>query len=95
MNEVLELRSTDLSGSASLLQELVLLERVGSTEEERPYPNQTTGRVGRVVVIEDGLLWFFAWLSKGGVDYHLVWSKCMAMDLSGLEYLDRKTSNFI
>ena len=56
MNEVLELRSTDLSGSASLLQELVLLERVGSTEEERPYPNQPTGRVGRVVVVEDGLL---------------------------------------
>ena len=45
-----------LSGSGSLLQELVLLERADSTEEERPYPNQTIGRVGRVVVIEDGLL---------------------------------------
>lgn len=44
-----------LSVSGSLLGELGLLERIGSTEEERPYPNQTTGRVGRVVVIEDGL----------------------------------------
>ena len=24
-----------------------------------------------------------------------MWSKCLAMELSGLEYLDRKTSNFI
>lgn len=61
MNEVLEPRSTDLCGVLSVGQghycrSWSCWKRIGSTEKERPYPNQTTGMVGRVVVIEDGIL---------------------------------------